>query len=635
MKNILLFFLVLLAYQVAYSQKLYTKSDKAARMYTEAYLALERNDGETAKILLDKALKIDSAFAEAWLLKAEIYREKQDLKSAIIFYKKGYQCNPRIFFEVMYYIADSYYLDGNYAEAMRWFDGYLQSEFDKSAALAEKAKYKMKSCIFANHAVKNPVPFEPKNLGKMINTLQDEYSPVVDFDQNLIIFSRAQVADAKMEDFYTSVKSENEWISAKNMGYTLNTEGNEGSPALNASGDFIVYAACNRSDGLGRCDLYWAYRRDTLWARGGNMGNMVNSVYWDSHPALTADGKRIFFVSNRPGGKGGMDIWTSALDEDGKWTSPANLGDSINTSADEMYPFMHADGKTLYFSSDGWPGMGQKDIFFTQMKNGYSNWKTPVNIGYPINTASSETGIVIAGDAHTAYFASSRAEGFGGIDIYSFDLPIHVRPKLAFKYIGLALDKNTEKPVYALVSLVSIEDSSNTFTTVNRNATGKFDFYGANDSLYLLSILSVGYMPYQKLVVPDTLHSTVLHLHMLSKITKNQQYVIPALYFDTDKFELKSESYASLNTLVSFMELNPGVSIEISGHTDNTGNAASNAVLSENRAKSVVQYLQTYGISAARLTYKGYGSAKPIDSNTSSEGKARNRRTEILIISTE
>lgn len=636
MKNISIFlFLSLLAISTAFAQKLHTKSDKAAKLYMQAYQAIEQNNWEMCNQLLDKALKIDTSFAEAWLMKAEIFREKQDYASAIIYYKKGYQTNPRTFYEVMYYIADCYMAISNYADAMKWFDGFLQSEFDKSANLVDKAKQKLKSCVYANYAIQNPVPFEPVNLGNKINTPNDEYSPVVDFEQHTLIFSRAMISDSKMEDFYGSVKFNNEWQLARNLGRTINTDGNEGSPALNANADFMVYAACNRNDGLGRCDLYWSFREDSIWLRGENMGSVVNSAFWESHPALTADGKRIFFVSNRPGGKGGMDIWTSVLNDDGKWTTPLNLGDSVNTSADEMYPYIHADGKTLYFSSDGWPGMGQKDLFYTQLKSSYNSWKTPKNLGYPINTPASETGLVIASDAQTAYFASGRKDGYGGLDIYTFQLPGNVRPNTAFKYVGVALDKISNRPVYSLISLISIRDTTKHYTTVNRNASGRFDFFGANDSLYLLSILSQGYLPYQMLVVSDSLHTNKIHKHFLTKLAKNVQMVIPAIYFDTDKFELKPESFPALQNLVYFLELNPKVKIEIGGHTDNSGLAAQNQFLSENRAKSVAQYLFQSGIEQNRITFKGYGAGKPIDSNNTTEGKAKNRRTEILILSTE
>jgi outer membrane protein OmpA-like peptidoglycan-associated protein len=298
-----------------------------------------------------------------------------------------------------------------------------------------------------------------------------------------------------------------------------------------------------------------------------NCGPKVNTKYWESQPSISSDGKTIYFTSNRPGGQGGMDIWKTEMISEGVFSDPVNLGDVVNTPFDEISPFIHFDQKTLYFSSDGHLGMGGRDLFYAKMQpNG--TWNTPVNLGYPINSYKDESGIFINAQGSVAYFASNRPGGFGGLDIYCFELEESLRPE----------------PVLFAVKDVDIEDN--------------------------ISIIEV---------VFDT-------------IKIGDFFVLPNIFFEFAQSSLLPDSYSELNRLLDYLNKNETVKIEISGHTDNQGADTYNQKLSMERARAVYRYLIDNGIDSHRLLFKGYGAARPLAPNDTEENRAKNRRTEVLIL---
>jgi outer membrane protein OmpA-like peptidoglycan-associated protein len=340
----------------------------------------------------------------------------------------------------------------------------------------------------------------------------------------------------------------------------------------------------------------------------------------------------LYFASDRPGGYGGIDLWKSNFGDEG-WSKPTNLGPTINTSKDEQFPFIHSDNSTLYFSSEGHPGMGKSDLFVASLKPDGS-WKTPKNLGYPINTTGYDWNMIVNRNGSTAYYSSDKMpDGKGGLDIYQFELPQELQAEKVSYVRGLVRDAKTKKPLQTSVILTPLDNSPNTTSYTNSN-TGLFIVSLKTDIRYALTIDKDDYLFHSEYFdMPNVPVDEPFEIIIdLQKVEVGKSVVLNNIFFDTDKFELKEESKTELEKLRVFLQDNQAIRIEIAGHTDNMGSSTYNLTLSENRAKSVANYLIKNGIAEDRLTYKGYGDKRPIASNDSEEGKATNRRTEFTIL---
>ncbi|HRS19465.1 MAG TPA: OmpA family protein, partial [Bacteroidales bacterium] len=362
-----------------------------------------------------------------------------------------------------------------------------------------------------------------------------------------------------------------------------------------------------------------------------NIGSPVNTRNWESQPSLSADGRTLYFVSNRPGGYGKKDIWVSTLTDTNTWTPPVNLGPTINTKEEEESPYIHADGKTLFFSSDGHFGMGKKDMFVTQkLANG--SWRQPINMGYPLNTHNKESHVVVNAAGTKGYFASNQFGTLGGVDIFEFDIdetfPIKPSPVTYIK--GVVYDaKNIDKKVPALIQLSDIETGEVFYEHVADFYTGSFIVPFYQDKSYALTVTHHGYLLYSEQVNLKTIGKSISI--PMQPIAIGNTVVLNNVFFDTDSYSLKPESKVELLAIVDFMNQNPLICFEIGGHTDNVGNKQYNTTLSNNRAKAVYDFIVEAGISSSRLSYKGYADNKPVVDNTTPENRAKNRRTELVI----
>jgi outer membrane protein OmpA-like peptidoglycan-associated protein len=367
-----------------------------------------------------------------------------------------------------------------------------------------------------------------------------------------------------------------------------------------------------------------------------NMGATVNSSSWDSQPSVSSDGNTLYFTSDRSGGKGKKDIWKTTKNDKGEWTTPVNLGDTINTHNDEMAPFIHPDDQTLYFTSNGHQGMGGYDIFYSR-KDSSGNWETPINIGYPINTSDDESCLIVNANGDLAYFSSDRPGGKGSMDIYSFPLYEKARPKRVTYLKGTVYDKVTKNKLEAKFELVDLATGKIYTESFSDKVTGEFLVCLPTEKDYALNVSKDSYLFYSENFTLTGIHSNsdpFLKDIPLQPIKKDEIVILKNIFFDTDKFDLKTESTAELEKLYDLLVKNPKLKIEISGHTDNVGDDKYNQVLSENRAKAVYDYLVLKGIAKERLTYKGYGETKPIETNDTEAGRAINRRTEFKVIET-
>ena len=433
------------------------------------------------------------------------------------------------------------------------------------------------------------------------------------------------------EDLYTSLWDGKAWGKSKNLGEPINTRENEGAFSASTDGKYLFFTSCSRKGGVGRCDIWMSERQGDGWSVPYNLGRPLNTRDWESQPSLASDGVTIYFVSNRAGGFGGTDIYKSVWNG-ANWSEPENLGPKINTPQDEQFPFIHPDGVTLYFSSYGHPGMGKSDIFLSRLEDG--KWLTPMNLGYPINTDGDEWNFVVDSKGENAYMASDRLDGYGGMDIYTFPLYNKARPRTTSYVKGIVTDKETGEYLYSEVELYDIESGDRIATTHSDSRKGEFLISIPSNRDYAFEVRAKGYLLYSEsfaLKQSSLLKPKVLKIE-LEKIKSGRSVVINNVFFDTDKSMLKPESNAELKVLAQFLRDNADVRIEIGGHTDNTGSEERNRELSRNRAKSVYDFLVQSGIDAARLSFKGYASSKPIADNNTEEGRAKNRRTEFKVL---
>ena len=630
MKFFFLSVLLILSASLFAQQREYSTNNKEAiKYFALANQSLDDHLYDEAIANLKKAIDEDSKFVEAHAQLGDIYRQEWKYKDAADEYRLVIKINPDFNRSIYYKIGDVEIHLAQYADAERHLEKYLAFEnlTPQTAFIAQKL---LKDCKFSIEAIQHPVPFKPINIGAEINTADDEYLPTITADESTLIFTRKINNN---EDFYKSIKVDDKWQTATYLSDHINTPRyNEGAQSISQDGKVLFFTGCNRPDGLGRCDIYIAQKKGDDWSKPYDLTPPINTSGWESQPSISADGRTLYFVSNRKGGYGGYDIWKSNLSNQG-WSEPENLGPNINTSFDEQSPFIHPDDSTLYFCSNGWPGLGGKDLFMSRLgKDG--KWQKPENLGYPINSNGDENGLNLTAYGSYAFFASNNLNGSGGFDIYTFELPANLRPRSVTYVKGTVNDAVTKQPLEAAVEIIELDKNSPVYQDYSSIDQGDFLATLTTGRNYGLNISKDGYLFYSanfSLVgYKDTKPFNIAVL--LQPIEVGNKVILKNIFFDTNKFDIKGESKSEMQKLVEFLNLNPTVRIEVSGHTDNVGNDQSNQILSENRAKSVYRYLIANGVSAARLTYKGYGETQPVASNDNDEDRSRNRRTEFKIV---
>ncbi|MEI6694720.1 MAG: OmpA family protein [Bacteroidota bacterium] len=642
-KIILLLLMMSLLSNLSFAQtgvKYSSKSKKAIKNYEEATHFYDAYNNTACIESLNKALKEDSNFLEAYYLLAAVYKDKKEIDNAINAYEKAIGIDENFYPGALYAVANIQLSNGRYENAGVNFEKYLEQKSEPIIKL-KAARKALEIIDFAMYQMAHPVPFNLVNMGGNVNSKNDEYLPAITADEQTLVITVARPRDEQSitgsgleEDFYISQKIKGEWTKAEPIGPPLNTHGNEGAQCISPDGQQIYFTACNRDDGYGRCDIYYTHKLGNTWTIPVNLGEPVNTSAWESQPSISSDGKTLYFTSARPGGKGGMDIWKTILNEDGKWGVPINLGDSVNTRYNEESPFIHPDNQTLYFTSDGRMGMGGRDIYYCR-KNALGEWGRPVNLGYPINTYADEVNLVVNAKGDLAYFSSDKPGGFGKLDLYNFELYPEARP-LAVNYLkGKVYDKENMRNLEAKFELINLETGEVVVQSKSNALTGEFLLCLPVNKNYALNISKDGYLFYSENFALEGNHSEMkpfLKDLPLQPIQIGESVVLRNVFFETDNYELKPESKIELAKLLTFLKQNPRMKIEISGHTDHVGTEKYNLNLSENRAKSVYDYLIANAVASTRLTYKGYGWAKPVDSNDTEIGKANNRRTEFKVI---
>lgn len=607
---------------------------KATRLYAQALDKARDGQFREGIGLLGEAVKAEPGFEDAYLSMAGMYGELKEYAAAIENYEKARAIDKEYFRDYNLPYSINLAGAGEFQKALDAIKEFAMIRGLNTSSL-KAAEYRANSYQFALDYAKShsnsSYRFEPKNLGDSINSDVSEYFPALPITGNELIYTR-RVKNFN-EDFYQSNLTPGGWSKSTSLPGSINTQSNEGAQNISQDGQWLIFTGCNFRDTYGSCDLYISYLTGEGWSQPENLGSAINTEAWESAPSLSPDKRDLYFASTRPGGYGGSDIYVSKRLPNGQWTDPENLGPEVNTAGNESCPFIHADNQTLYFTSNGHLGYGGDDLFLVR-KQPNGKWGIPENLGYPINTIENEGSLVIAADGKTAYYASDRSDSRGGLDLYSFELRADVRPAKTLWVTGRVYDRTNGKGLPSAVDLTDL-NTRELLSRVQTDETGNYLVTLPIGKDYAFNVNRKGYLLFSENFSLSTKSpDSTYHIDIpLQPITNDASVILRNIFFDTKSADLKPESAVELDQLVRLLKDNPTVKILISGYTDNVGKPADNLALSNERAKSVVNYLLTKGIDKARLTFRGFGESRPVASNESEEGRAQNRRTEMRIIS--
>lgn len=596
------------------------------------------------------------------------YLYSETKSKAASYIDKAYRLNPAVNPDIDYHLGIAFQNTNSFQKAIEHFERFKK----KRNNLASIADEKIAECEIADSLSQNELNVVIENLGPGVNTPYNDYSPIISADGNTLIFTSNRTddpakakANANFEDIFVCYKNGDKWSEPKLISPNVNIKYNDAAASLSPDGKtlFLYYEE-------GEGDIYTSTRAGDEWSSPKPLNKNVNTaMFWETCASVTPDGKKLYFASNRPGGIGELDLYVSELDGKGDWGKAVNLGPIINTPNNEDSPFIHHDGITLYFSSDGHPRLGNSDIFVSEYVN--NKWKKPENIGYPLNSWEYDGFFTLSPDKKKGYFSTAKEGGLGDADIYSItflepkykpkpkpviakveeakvkpELPKHeefVDPEIEIHKIakvvtllkGKVIDERNAAPLSAVISLVDNTTNKVITKITSHPATGEFELTIPHGGNYGVATEKTGYLFNSiNFNVPQFAEYQEIDTHIIMvKAEIGSKVVLRNVFFDIGKSDLKTESIAEVENIRELLVADKNLRVQINGHTDNLGNAASNKALSLKRATSVVNYLVQHGITANRLTAKGYGSERPIVSNDDEEGgREINRRTEIEII---
>ena len=636
-------------------------SKKADKLYSQARSAQQKGENDKAISLYKQCVEEQDDWAIPYfqlgmyaVRKLEQATEKSNslYQTAINYFEKVVEHCPQYNILAYLHLGKLNYSIGQYGKAAQYLDLFLEDpEKIKNPTYQDEAEWFLRYSLAYEKLYANPVPYNPSPV-KGMSTDEDEYLGTISPDGDYMFYTRKKIVTSQHgmikkteeKEIFTvsSVQPDGSFTVGTPMpSPPFNLMKNEGSPTITLDNKYMVLTRCEdvvKSDMTNyyNCDLYFSEYKDGQWSPLQNMGRTINrDDTWESQACISADGKTLFFVSDRSGGCGddyNYDIYYSVRDANGNWKRAENLGCAVNTAQNEKTPFIHPDGKTLYFSSDGYTGIGGYDIYVTRLSE-KGTWSKPVNLGYPINSERDDLGLFVNTIGNRAYFATNRLSG--NWDICEFDLYPDARPQKVLLVKGKV--DNIEKESNTTVELKNIRTKQTESIGINDN-TGKYSaIISDTEDDYLLTVKQEGYayeakyIESKKLILEDKQIITDNDFE-LKPVQIGESYQINDIYFATNSWELTAASKIVLDVLIDFLQDNPSVSIEIQGHTDNIGNRTDNMTLSENRAKEVYNYLVNNNIQSSRLKYKGFADTKPIADNSTETGRAKNRRTVFVIL---
>jgi outer membrane protein OmpA-like peptidoglycan-associated protein len=625
---------------------------KAIRTLKIAQRYINKSDFETAKIHLKKTIRIKKDFAVAHRELGKVHLMLKEYEEAIGSYEKSFDLNPRLSRAAYYECGEAYFRMGDFHTASQLFKKYeslkgsrytnkrkeqaLEKQHDRSASTRRK------NYEFALEAIKTPLSDQPVSLGGTVNTPKDDYLPSMAGNGDILIYtSEMTYSPVDMptgENVFIVKKVENEWLEPMGIGPLINSPVNEGMAKLAADERYMYFAACAREDSKGGCDIYKAKLDNYRVTDVSPLEGELNSDHWDSQPSITCDGMTMYFSSARDGGYGGADIWVSYLRPDGSWSEAQNLGPDINTEGDEEAPFIAPDGKTIYFASTGLPGMGDGDLFMARSKKEGDKyvWQKPINLGYPINSTFQEVGLFLKPDGYSAYFASGRLNGEGGLDIYEVELGEDFQPNNMVLLEGRVTDNLTGEPLQVEIEILRDEEK----WVLQSDEDGRYFLCLSSRQAYAFTVAAPNYeyfseaafLPEQDNSIPFVFDISLTPNNIPTRdvLAVEDDEVHMNFYFDFDDFSLNDKTRKQLDKLTQRLNREGGWEVEVIGYADNVGSSAYNQLLSEKRAQSIVTYLKDEGITVDKVRLEGRGSVGE-SSLITTKGSEKDRRVEVIL----
>lgn len=604
---------------------------KVLKLYDKAKKAFKIRDYDVTKENLNHLLDKYPNFIDGHLLLAQYYadpfiNDKKASENALI---QAVEIDSLYDLRALFSLSRMHLDHGRYHEAQQCLKT-LRQQKKFYLRYQNEVDEQMRKTTFAIHRLKDSIPITFIPLPETINTPSQEAFPTMDAYGLQLFFGRIS---GGQEDIFLSQYIDSTWKEALALPSPINSLKDESTQALSSDGNTLVFTACHLKNGLGSCDLYRSTRINNTWSVPENLGPEVNSPHWESQPCLANDGNTLLFSSNRPGGKGGKDLYVSHK-RDGSWTKPQNLGVPVNTAGDEGAPFLHFSGQELYFMSNGHPGMGRQDIFLA--KKSAELWDTVIHLPPPINSFKEEASLIVDLKGKRATYAVQQKgisdTRFRNMDIIQFDLPEAYQASLSAVLSGSV--KHEQKAV----DLASIEIYSLDGTFLKKLETdpnGHFLLTVSAGKNYGISVEKEGYIIYSEqfdLTHPKWLMERKILDIQLNKQKENEEIVLKNVFFDSGQAKLKEQSFQELDRLFSYLIKNSEIKIQVQGHTDDVGSEYDNLALSQKRAQAVQNYLVNKGLNASRIFAKGYGESNPIASNETEQGRKLNRRTSFKVL---
>jgi outer membrane protein OmpA-like peptidoglycan-associated protein len=626
-----------------------------SRQIQKGLQALNKGDYPNAGVYIGAALRQNEADQHALYLRGEWAMRTGKFPIAEGSWKRLTKRCPGYKPDLLFFIATLAIEAGRPEEAERYLEQWFLRS-DRELGYEKEAENMLAELNLKETFLANPVPFNPQPA-RNLNTRWDEYLAALTPDGSSIYFTRRSKKKNKYDGPGAQLRSVEEFSSAVSTGEhqgmpafeegtaleaPFNTQYNEGGPSITADNRFMVFTICERNPKTGaqNCDLYYTTYEYGVWNGIRPMPEGINRPEsWESQPTISPNGDILYFTSDRKGGYGGLDLYRSTKDANGNWGVPENLGAAVNTKKNEKSPFIHPDSESLYFASDGHPGMGGYDLFKIQIAQGSAQWGKPMNLGYPINTGSDEIGMMVTLDGQKAYFASNKINQSNGWDIYFFDLYEAVQPEEVVLVRGqLKIDQfaSDEDPKVLLKNSVTGESQQlqlshddNSFTAVVKKEEAQQVLVQVEAKKAAFSAAPLRLSPNFE---DEGLHKNEVYIDLEHKdLESGEAYPIPHILFETASDRLDAQSELLIASFAEYLLVAPSLRVQIQGHTDNVGDADANLDLSQRRAKRVAQTIIDLGVSSSRITYRGYGEKRPVASNDSEAGRAQNRRTVFVV----
>lgn len=643
----LLFFALISSPLLAQDQNCDFELNKRTKLqYQKALNYLEQGHIQQTRSMLNELTQNYPLFAKGFLSSGVLCLQDyySDISKAESYFYKALEICADSTHIANFYLGKIYFGKRQFTKAQIKFKNFLaKPEYCSSTKLSEAKNY-LEYATASAELMANPVPFKPVKVSG-ISSSSDEYLPIISPDNEFALYTRRteRVVDRgfgaeykQIETFsYSLRQADGTFDRGFPMPYPFNQSPNEGAPTLTIDNNDLYYTFCvfDPKTKYLNCDLLHSHFNGKFWTEPKSLGSNINSPNtWESQPSVNADGNVIYFASNREGGIGGYDIYKTIKQSDGTWSDPINLGPEINSIGHEKSPYIHSDSQTLYFSSDGIPGLGGFDIFYARMDSSMT-FGEPSNIGYPINSFEDDLGFFASTDGNYGYYASNRFDENHSWNLYHFPLYEKAKPQKVLFVKGEVKNEGTNELVRAKVEIRNLNNRTIKEIPVD-SVTGKYVAVLLFRDDQLLTVKKEGFVYESKYIASsDTVFSkpSIIDLH-LKPIEVGQSYKINDIYFATNLAELTLNSLKVIQEFFDFLKSNQNLRIEIQGHTDNIGSIADNQNLSERRAKAVFDYLIHLGIKPDRLTYTGYGESNPVENNDSKFGRSQNRRTVFVII---